>query len=137
MNHSVVLLVDDDDDDVLLVTRSLKSVAPTVDIQRVDNGLDAMSWLRQQDTYSTAPRPALVLLDLNMPLMSGREVLQEIKSDPQLTDIPVVVLTTSDDQRDIAMCNELHVDRFVTKPASLVAFREVLGDIAQRWLSTK
>ena len=135
-NRPCVLIVDDDDDDVLLIKRALATASPCAAVARVDNGLDAMLLLRKETPYEHARRPTLVLLDLNMPVISGREVLQQIKSDDSLKSVPVVVLTTSDDGRDIAECYARHANSYVIKPVDLAEFRELITSLCRFWLDT-
>lgn len=134
-DQCVVLLVDDDDDDVRLVEKAILALVPEANVLRAKDGMEAMAILRQQAPYENSPRPTLVLLDLNMPKMNGCEVLQATKSDPELQSIPVVVLSTSDDERDIAKSYALRANSYVTKPAHLREFREVINAIGTFWLN--
>lgn len=129
-----VLVIDDDDDDVLLIQRALDQAAPDAEVERVDNGLDAIVLLRGEAPYKQQRRPTLILLDLNMPVMSGREVLQQIKNDEMLKTIPVVVLTTSNDSHDIAFCYQNHVNSYAIKPVGLVDTRKMIDAICRFWL---
>lgn len=128
-----VLLIDDDDDDVRLVTKSLSNNRLFVDITRVEDGLQALAYLHQSPPYQNGDRPDLILLDLNMPRMDGRETLREIKGDPRLQQIPVVVLTSSDDDRDILTSYDQRANSFVTKPLDLHQFQHVLNELKQYW----
>ncbi|MCA9241156.1 MAG: response regulator [Planctomycetales bacterium] len=132
----LVLLVDDDDDDVLLIQRALAAAAPGAEVVRADNGLDALVLLRKESPFEQARRPALVLLDLNMPVMGGREVLEQIKTDASLKSVPIVVLTTSDDAHDIAFCYQHHANSYAIKPVGLEETREVINAICGFWLRT-
>lgn len=130
-----ILLIDDDDDDVRLMCKSLEQDRILNSIHRVEDGVVAMDYLRRRGQFVDAARPDLILLDLNMPRKDGREVLKEIKEDPQLRMIPVVVLTTSDDERDIFQSYEYRASSYVTKPVDLLQFRNVLQSIKDYWFS--
>lgn len=130
-----ILLVEDDDDDVRLTKKAFASDRILNRIHRVEDGVQAMQFLRAEGEFSDAVRPDLILLDLNMPRKSGREVLQEIKEDPQLRRIPVVVLTTSDDERDVLHSYDHQANSYVTKPVDLDKFREVLKTLKDYWFS--
>ncbi len=117
----VILLAEDDPDDRMLTIRALKKNRLSNTIHTVENGEELMAYLRREGAYAdpeTSPRPGLILLDLNMPRKDGREALQEIKSDPRFRRIPVVVLTTSQAERDILQSYDLGVNAFVTKPVT-------------------
>jgi CheY-like chemotaxis protein len=101
----------------------------------VDDGADALAFLRREGEYVDAPRPDLVLLDLNLPRMDGREVLQEIKSDPGLASIPVVVLTTSEAEEDVLRSYSLHANAYVTKPVDFERFIQVVRQIDDFFVS--
>lgn len=130
-----VLLVEDDDDDVLLMERSFASDRILCNVQRVEDGVEALDYLKRRGPYANATRPDLILLDLNMPRKDGRQTLKEIKEDPNLSSIPVVVLTSSDDQHDIAASYAHRANSFVTKPVNLVRFRKVLQEIKSYWFA--
>ncbi len=130
----VLLLVDDDDDDVRFIEKTIKTTVPKALVLRAKDGLEAMAMLRCEAPYNQSPRPSLVLLDLNMPRMNGYEVLQAVKSEPELKSIPVVVLSTSDDAEDVAKCYALRANSYVVKPAQLSRFREVVQAIGNFWL---
>lgn len=119
-HSNVILLAEDDADDRMLVKRVLESELGVTEVRCVWNGEDLMDYLRQRGKYSDpeeAPRPALILLDLNMPRKDGREALTEIKSDPDLRSIPIVVLTTSNSENDVEQSYLAGVNAYVTKPA--------------------
>jgi two-component system, chemotaxis family, response regulator Rcp1 len=99
------------------------------------DGEEAMSFLRREGQNATAPRPDLILLDLNLPRKSGREVLAEIKADPDLRRIPVVVLTSSTAERDIVEAYDLHANCYIAKPVSLAEFRSAVRSIEEFWLA--
>jgi chemotaxis family two-component system response regulator Rcp1 len=124
-----VLLVEDDPGDVLIAREALSAGRLLTDLHVVTDGVEAMSYLRRTDGYSEAPRPDLILLDLNLPRKSGHEVLAEVKQDPALRRIPVVVLTTSQAREDIARSYDLHASVHVSKPADFDAFTEVVRQI--------
>lgn len=128
-----VLLVDDDEGDIILVERALASEPYVPLVHAVKDGLEAIWFLRQTGEFADAPRPDLILLDLNMPRKDGREVLAEIKQDPSLCHIPVVVLTTSNSADDIRKTYSLHANCFVTKPITLTAFTGVIREIRKFW----
>ncbi len=129
-----VLLVEDSEDDVELTMEALKDSKVKTDVHVVYDGVAAMKFLRQEGEYRDKPRPDLVLLDLNLPLMDGREVLKEIRNDPELTDLPVVVLTTSQDEEDICRSYKLHANCFITKPVDFMKFSEIIRQIEGFWL---
>lgn len=130
-----VLLIDDDDDDVLLTKRMLEKDRVLNRLHRVEDGIEAMLFLRREGRFADAIRPDLILLDLNMPRMDGREVLKEIKADEALQLIPVVILTTSEDEADVLASYRQHANSYVTKPIDLLAFRQVLQSLQQYWFS--
>jgi CheY-like chemotaxis protein len=115
-----VLVVDDDAGDAALV--------PTI-VHRVEDGADALAFLRREDGYAGAPRPDLILLDLNMPRVDGRRALAEIKTDPQLKAIPVVVFSASATPEDVLRSYAAHANAFVAKPGDLEEFERVLAEI--------
>ncbi|MEV0674946.1 response regulator [Actinosynnema sp. NPDC050436] len=111
-----VLLVEDDPGDVVLITEALRERGRNPRLHTVSDGAEAVSFLYRAGEHSSAPRPDVVLLDLNLPRMDGREVLAHIKSDPDLRSIPVVVLTTSDATEDIVRTYQSHANAYLTKP---------------------
>ncbi|MDQ7039354.1 MAG: response regulator [Rhodothermus sp.] len=130
----VILLADDDPDDRLLTIRALKRSRLRNEIYTVEDGEELMDYLYRRGPYADpvrSPRPGLILLDLNMPRKDGREALRDIKSDPALRRIPVIVLTTSNAEADILRSYDLGVNAFITKPVTfdgLVRALQVLGD---------
>jgi CheY-like chemotaxis protein len=124
-----VLLVEDDPGDVLMTREAFEDYKVTNRLHVVHDGADAMAFLRREGEYASAPRPDLVLLDLNLPRMDGREVLQAIKSDPALASIPVVVLTTSEAEEDVLRSYSLHANAYVTKPVDFERFIDVVRQI--------
>lgn len=141
MNHShkrsiTILIAEDDFEDRMLTREALESSRLINDIRFVENGQELMEYLRGQGKYSektSCPRPGLILLDLNMPLKDGREALQEIKSDPELKQIPVVVLTTSKADEDICKSYGLGVNSFITKPVSFEKLVEIMQVLTKYW----
>jgi chemotaxis family two-component system response regulator Rcp1 len=129
-----VLLVEDNKDDVELTLEALKDSRVRMEIDVVSDGKSAMAFLRGEGEYHHKPRPDLILLDLNLPLKDGREVLEEIRQDPDLTDIPVVILTTSDDERDILKAYQLHANCYISKPVDFLQFTEIIKKIEGFWL---
>ncbi len=124
-----VLLVEDDPGDVLMTREAFLDHKLKNVLHVVDNGVDAMAFLRKEGEHADAPTPDLVLLDLNLPKMDGREVLAQIKADETLRSIPVVVLTTSEAEEDILRSYQLHANAYVTKPVDFERFLEVVRQI--------
>ncbi len=131
-----ILLVEDNLADVRLTEWGLKQCTVSSSLSVVGDGVEALAFLRRVDQHASAPRPALVLLDLNLPRKDGRQVLAEMKQDPDLKRIPVVILTTSQDPDDILRTYNLHANCFVTKPAGLDDFMAVVRAIEEFWLTT-
>jgi chemotaxis family two-component system response regulator Rcp1 len=130
-----VLMVEDDPDDVYLTQDALQASRLRMNLHVVHDGIEAMQYLRRQNGYTDSRRPNLILLDLNLPGMDGREVLAAIKEDPTLTDIPVVVLTTSKAEADIAASYRQHANCYVTKPVDIQQFRAVVASIENFWFT--
>lgn len=124
-----ILLVEDDPGDVLMTREAFADYKLRNRLHVVDDGVQAMAFLRQEGEYAGSPRPDLVLLDLNLPRMDGREVLEAIKSDGDLASIPVVVLTTSEAEDDVVRSYSLHANAYVTKPVDFERFIEVVRQI--------
>jgi len=124
-----VLLVEDDPGDVLMTKEAFEDYKVVNQLHVVTDGAEAMAFLRREGEYAEKPRPDLVLLDLNLPRMDGREVLQAIKSDPDLASIPVVVLTTSEAEEDVLRSYSLHANAYVTKPVDFDRFIQVVRQI--------
>ncbi len=129
LNAIDVLLVDDDPGDTLMIREAFEHNKVKNELQCVADGVQAMQYLRREGEYENAPRPDLILLDLNLPRKDGREVLAEIKNDPQLATIPVVVLTTSHAEEDVLKSYQLHANAYVTKPVDFERFIEVVRQI--------
>ena len=130
-----VLLVDDSPADVRLTREALSEGKISSELNVVGDGVEALRFLRRQGAYANVPRPDLVLLDLNLPRKSGREVLEEIKSDPDLRRIPVMVLTTSRADEDLNVAYSLHANCYVRKPVNLDEFLDVVRSIEQFWFT--
>jgi two-component system response regulator len=124
-----VLLVDDDPGDVLLVREAFEDHKVGNLLSVVSDGVEAMEYVRGQGSYSQAVRPDLILLDLNLPRKSGIEVLEEVKTDPALSTIPVVVLTTSEAEEDIVRAYKLHANAYITKPVDFEQFSQIVHQI--------
>ncbi len=130
-----ILLVEDSPADVDLTREALEDAKVSNNLHVVADGVEALAFLRREGPYAEAPRPDLILLDLNLPKKDGREVLAEIKADPALRRIPVVVLTTSEAEQDIVRSYDLHANCYITKPVDLDAFIEVVRSIEGFWLA--
>lgn len=133
---AVILLVEDDPDDQELTKRALRSSKLRNQLQIVSDGEEALDYLYFRGRFSdprTAPRPDLILLDLNMPKMDGRAVLSHIKEDPALRCIPVVILTTSSREEDVAQSYELGVNSYVPKPTRMDGFVKAIQDLEHYW----
>jgi CheY-like chemotaxis protein len=133
----VILMAEDDPDDRLLSKDALEEAHLVNDLRFVTNGEELMDYLYQREAYedcSSCPRPGLILLDLNMPLKDGREALKEIKADPNLRMIPVVVLTTSKAEEDILRSYDLGVSGYITKPVTFEGLINVMRTLGKYWL---
>jgi CheY-like chemotaxis protein len=130
-----ILLVEDNEGDARLVKEALREGQIQTNLSVVPDGVEAMAFLRRQGPYTLSPRPDLILLDLNLPRKDGREVLSEVKSDPGLKRIPVVVLTTSEAEQDILTTYELHANWYIIKPIGLDQFITVVKSILDFWLT--
>ena len=130
-----ILLVEDDPGDVVMTREAFQDYKIRNQLHVVNDGAEAMAFLRQEGEFAGRPRPDLVLLDLNLPRMDGREVLEAIKSDPELASIPVVVLTTSENEDDVLRSYSLHANAYVTKPVDFERFIEVVRQIDDFFVS--
>ncbi len=130
-----VLLVEDDPGDVLMTREAFDEHKVANRLHVVSDGVEALQFLRRQGRHDGAARPDLILLDLNLPLVDGREVLQEIKSDEELASIPVVVLTTSEAEEDVLSSYSLHANAYVTKPVDFERFISVVRKIDDFFVS--
>ena len=130
-----ILLVEDNPGDIDLTLEALEEarVRNTVDV--VEDGLEALRYLKREGEYAEAPRPDLILLDLNLPKLDGREVLEQLKADPDLRRIPVVVLTTSDSEADVLESYERHAAAYIVKPVDFEQFATVVRSIEGFWLT--
>jgi two-component system, chemotaxis family, response regulator Rcp1 len=137
MNSSIIniLLVEDNPADVRLTREALKECKLLNKLSVVTDGFEAMEFIRQKGKYADEPLPDLVLLDLNLPKKDGREVLAEIKQDPDLKKIPVVILTTSNAEKDVLMSYNHHANCYITKPVDLEQFITVVKSIENFWLT--
>jgi two-component system, chemotaxis family, response regulator Rcp1 len=130
-----VLLVEDSPGDVRLTREAFKDAKVHINLHVASDGTEAMDFLNREGKHANVPRPDLILLDLNLPKKDGREVLKEIKENPALKSIPVVILTTSSSDADILRSYRLHANCYITKPVGLDGFLEVVKSIDSFWLS--
>jgi len=131
-----ILIVDDNPADVRLTVEALKDGKVQNRLHTAQDGMEAIAFLRRKGEYADAPLPDLILLDLNMPRMNGSQLLTEVKADSALKHIPVVILTGSREIEDIIKSNNLHADRYVTKPIDLEQFIRTVKSIIDFWLTT-
>ncbi|MEH2025600.1 response regulator [Nostoc sp.] len=134
--QKMIFLVEDNKADIRLIQEALKNSSVPHQVVTSRDGIDAMAYLRREGEYANARRPDLILLDLNLPKKDGREVLAEIKTDPVLKRIPVVVLTTSKNEDDIIESYNLHVNCYITKSRNINQLFEIVKSIEDFWLST-
>lgn len=130
-----ILLVEDNEGDVELTREALAQAKLKNNLHVAEDGLQALQFLRREGGHASAPRPDLILLDLNLPRLDGREVLAEIKADPQLRKIPVVVLTTSQAEEDIVRSYDLHANCYITKPVDFDQFMKVVQSVHEFWVT--
>jgi len=130
-----ILLVEDNPGDVRLTVEAFIESKILNNLHIVEDGIDALAYLRKEGKYEREPRPDLILLDLNLPKKDGREVLEEIKKEDPLKKIPVVVLTTSSAEEDIIKSYELYANCYITKPVDINQFMKVIRSIANFWFS--
>jgi CheY-like chemotaxis protein len=128
-----ILLVEDNPGDVKLTQKAFENAALRNDLNVVTDGQEALDYLYQRGEYADAPRPDLVLLDLNLPRKNGDEVLEEIKDDDELRRIPVVILTSSEAEEDIVETYDLHANAYLTKPVSFDGFKDIVTQIEGFW----
>ncbi len=131
-----ILLIEDNPGDVRLTKEAFNEGNLTVELSVVMDGVEAIQYLRKQSPFENAKTPDIILLDLNLPKKDGREVLQDIKSDPELRRIPVIVLTTSNADTDIIKSYNLHANCYINKPVDYDSFFKVIRNIEEFWLST-
>jgi chemotaxis family two-component system response regulator Rcp1 len=130
-----ILLVEDNPGDVRLTVEALREGRVPNNLHVASDGVEALEFLRRAGQFANAPRPDMVLLDLNLPRKDGREVLAEIKADPDLRRIPIVVLTTSQAERDVLQSYNLHANCYITKPVDIDAFFATVRSIDSFWLA--
>ena len=130
-----ILLVEDNPGDVRLTREALKEAKVRNELHVATDGVEALAFLRREGVHKKAVRPSLVLLDLNLPRKNGREALAEMKEDPELRRIPVVILTTSQAEQDIIKAYDLHVNCYINKPVDLDQFLQVVKSIEDFWLT--
>jgi CheY-like chemotaxis protein len=131
-----ILLVEDDEADVGLFEEALSEVSISVDLKVVNNGIKAKKYLLQEDEYSREPLPDMIILDLNLPRKNSRELLAEIKNEPYLKSIPVIIFTTSDLEEDVLKCYNAGANCYITKPSGLNTFFQVVESLCYFWLTT-
>jgi CheY-like chemotaxis protein len=129
-----ILLIEDNPGDARLTQEAMRAAKMTNVLHIVEDGVQAMEFLRQRSRFKDAPRPDLILLDLNLPKKDGRAVLAEVKADPDLRRIPVVVLTTSRSEEDVMQAYDMHANAYVTKPVNLDQFMRIVALIDEFWL---
>ena len=133
--HTIeVLLVEDSPGDIRLTREAFRDANADIHVNVATDGVDAMAYLRRQGSQVDAPRPSIILLDLNLPRMDGREVLAQIKADPSLKTIPTIILTTSEANADIVRSYELQANSYLTKPVQLEKFESLVKSINDFWL---
>ncbi|MBV0901294.1 response regulator [Haloarcula salina] len=130
-----ILLAEDNPGDVKLTEKALEKGNVLNNLHVVTDGVEALQFLRRENEYDDKPRPDLLLLDLNMPRKGGREVLDDVKSDPELRRIPVVVLTSSEAEEDIVASYDLHANAYLTKPVNFDGFIDTINRIEDFWLT--
>lgn len=130
-----ILLADDNPGDVKLTQKALSRGKIANNLHVVGDGAEALAYLRQEGEYSEKPRPDLVLLDLNMPIKSGTDVLEAVKDDPDLRRIPIVVLTSSAAEEDVVKSYDLHANAYLTKPVDFDGFLDVVETLEDFWLT--
>jgi CheY-like chemotaxis protein len=130
-----ILLVEDSPGDVRLTLEAFRDANPDLRLHIAGDGAEAMAFLRQEGVHADAPRPEIILLDLNMPKKDGREVLAEIKGDASLKLIPTVILTTSEAEADVVKCFELQANSYLLKPVDLTAFEVLVKSVNDFWLA--
>jgi two-component system, chemotaxis family, response regulator Rcp1 len=130
-----ILMVEDNPTDVMLATEALSNVKTANQLHVAEDGVEAMDFLYQKGSFATAPRPDLIFLDLNMPRKNGHEVLAEIKSDIRLRHVPVVILTTSKSEADIASAYDLHANCYIVKPVEFDRFALAVQSVVDLWFT--
>ena len=135
-NKVTILLIEDNPGDVRLTQEAFKEGKKNVNLDVVMDGVEAINYLYKRDQYSEKESPDLILLDLNLPKMDGREVLEKVKNDDNLRMIPIIVLTTSDADQDILKSYNLHVNCYLNKPVDFDKFFDIIQKIEDFWLTT-
>ncbi len=135
MNEVHILLVEDNEGDIILTTEAFKDMQLENKISIVRDGEEALRFLRKQDSYTDAATPQLILMDINLPGMDGKELLEVIKKDPELKEIPVVMLTSSAADADISECYDKHVNWYITKPIDYDKYTKVMHEIEAFYVS--
>ena len=130
-----ILLVEDSPGDIRLTLEAFRDANPDLQLHTASDGVEAMAFLRREGVHAGAPRPEIILLDLNMPKKDGREVLAEIKADESLKLIPTVILTTSEAEVDVVICFGLQANSYLLKPVDLTAFEALVKSVNDFWLS--
>jgi len=130
-----ILLAEDNPGDVKLTEKALERGQVLNNLHVVNDGVEAIEFLHREDEYADAPRPDLILLDLNMPRKGGIEVLEAIEDEPSLSRIPIVILTSSEAEEDIVQSYDLHANAYLTKPVDFDGFLDIVGRIEDFWLS--
>jgi two-component system, chemotaxis family, response regulator Rcp1 len=131
-----ILIVEDNPADARLVREVMRDSKVLNEIHWVADGVEALAFLHREGKYSTAPRPNLIFLDLNMPRKDGREVLQSVKADPSLRQIPIVVMTSSQAEEDVARAYDQHANCYVRKPIDFDQFHQVVKNLENFWFAT-
>jgi CheY-like chemotaxis protein len=130
-----ILLIEDNPGDVRLTQEALRTARMPNRLRVAEDGIEAMAMLHREDKYAAGPLPDLILLDLNLPRKDGREVLRELKADPALKRIPIIILTTSQSEPDILRAYDLHANCYITKPVDYERFQAVIKAIENFWLA--
>lgn len=130
-----ILLVEDNKHDVILTQQAFKQSRQDIQLHHVKNGLECMSFLRKEGSFKNVAMPDLILLDLNMPIMDGREVLEAISIDPTLNHLPVVILTTSEDEKDIYKMYQLRCSSYIVKPVDFTQFLRIIKELSEYWFN--
>lgn len=134
-NPIEILLVEDNPGDARLTQEAFRDVEAKINLHLVQDGAEALAYIRKEGKYADVPRPDIILLDLNLPVKDGREVLAEIKEDPGIKSIPVIILTTSKADEDILKTYNLHANCYITKPVDLEKFFTVIRIFKNFWLT--
>jgi len=135
LNHVDILLVEDSPSDILITREAFAEFKVLNSLHVVEDGVEALAFLKHEGKYASAPRPDLILLDLNLPRMNGREVLAKIKADQNMKKIPVVILTTSHAEQDVLQSYDQHANCYIVKPVGFENFVEAMKSIRQFWFS--